>query len=78
LKVKILKEHTDQSTGKKLKPGYTHEYSNDFDLSHALAFKNAELLDSTKIERAVDGPPETRKRRTQRKKPAFEFTNGAK
>jgi hypothetical protein len=66
MKVKILKPHKDQATGKRLKVGDLHEYENDFDLAHALAFKLSEPYDCNKVERAIKSTPEKRRGRPKK------------
>lgn len=68
MKCKVIKACIDQDTKKKLEPGDIWQPSSDFELGRHLAEANVVPVDDTVVERAVVTPPETRKRRTRRKK----------
>jgi len=72
----VVKPCIDQDTKRRLKPGELYTFKSDFEKGRHLAEGNVIPI-GTKIERAVSGPQETRKRRTRKKRNEPETHNGS-
>lgn len=68
MKYKVIKPCVDQDTKKKLDPGDSWSPSSEFEMGRHLAEGNIVPIDDRVIERAVNEPQETRKKRGRQKR----------